>query len=331
MRKSSATISPVTTSIARPLLSPVAESCRSIVAKTDWTTDGQVLPPYGFVAKAGENEAGITRRDGLVSAYAKSPGTLFVDARPDIPEGEGEVTARVAAFDDLGNHHFRLRIDWQVLQPPPEGYKGFLHFVDDKPDAPDEGILFQGTLEVDQAKLATVGSFSTVTEAVLPADVPDGSSLAIRFGLFHAGADGHRLPMLVASDETDRVRGGHLLLKNSAISWQPPLIDPNIAERAARLNMTNRMIDFGSAVTNGAFRLLYSGKDWQLIPLPNSAAFKVELHLDKLNAAGKKIAAVTGIDMDGKAIGEEKFQQDGPVLRFAPDAKVFAYQISLAN
>lgn len=298
--------------------------------KSDWTTDGQVLPSFGFIAKAAGNEAGITRRDGIISAYAKGPGILFVDARPNVSSGDGQVLAHVVGVEDLGNRHFRLKIDWQVLRPVPPGFKTFVHFVDEKNDEGD-GILFQGGLDLDPAKLTETGTYSSTAEVNLPANLPAAGDVAIRFGLYNADKEGARLPMQVAMDGEGRVRGGHLHVENSVITWQPEPPDPNVTARAERLNTNDKMVDFGPVTTNGAFRLLYSGKNWQLISLPNSPAFKVELHLNQLNANGQKVQTITAVDVDGNVETPLKFQQEGPTVHFDTAAKMFACRVSLAN
>ena len=300
--------------------------------KSDWTTENQILPPFGFIAKAAGMEAGITRRDGLVSAYAISPGLLFVDARPNVAGGNGQVEAHVVGMDNLGNGRFRLRIDWQVSEPLPPGFKPFIHFVNEKHESePGEGILFQGNWTFDSAKLATVGTFSSTVEGIVPASLHVPADVAIRFGLFRAATDGSRYPMLGPVDGTNRVRGGRLHMENGAMTWQPEPPDPAVTAITERLNMSGKLIDFGPAITNGAFRLIHSDTNWQLIPLPGSPAFKVQLRLDQLNATGQKVQTITAIDTDGNSQGQVNFQQDGQVVRFDSAAKVFAYRISLAN
>jgi len=298
--------------------------------KSDWTTDGHVLPSFGFIAKAGDNEADITRRDGMISACAKSPGILFVDARPNVSESQGQVLAKVTGVDDLGNRRFRLRIDWQVVQPVPPGFKPFVHFVDEK-DGSGEGILFQGGFNLDPAKLTQVGTYSSTGEVTVPASVAAPARIGIRLGIYHAATDGRRLPMLGAVDRTGRARGGDIHVEGGSISWQPEPPDPTVAELAERLNTSGKPIDFGPAATNGAFRLLYGGATWQLIPLPGSSAFQVELRLNQLNASGQKVQAIAALDADGNAGDQVKFQQDGPTVRFDAAAQVFAYRISLAQ
>jgi hypothetical protein len=297
--------------------------------RSDWTADGQILPPFGFLAKAAGNEAGITRRDGIISAYAKSPGLLFVDARPNV--SEGQVKAQVAGIEDLGNRHFRLRIDWQVLEPLPPGLKPFIHFVDEKHETgPGEGILFQGGWTFDTSKMTAGGTFSSTVEGIVPASLTAPADVAIRFGLFRA-PDGQRYPIGGPVDGSGRVRGGRLHMENGSLAWQPEPPDPAETARDERLNMSGKLVDFGPAVTNGAFRLMYSATDWQLIPLPGSSAFQVQLRLDQLNANGQKVQSITAVDVNGNTEGPVKFQQDGQTVQFDPAAEVFAYHISLAN
>jgi len=289
------------------------------------------LPPFGFTARAGENEADITRRDGIVSACAKSPGILFVDVRPNVLEEDGQVLARAAGVEDLGNRRFRFHIDWQVLQPVSPGFKPFVHFVDDKSDA-GEGILFQAGLNLDPAKLSEVGMFSTTGEATVPAGIASPAEIAIRFGLYHPGTDERRLPMPGATDRTGRLRGGVIHLEQSAIRWEPEPPDPGEATRSERLNPAGKLVDFGPVTTNGAFRLLYGGAtNWQLIPLPGSLSFKVELRLNQLNASGKKIEAVTAVEAGGNSIDQVNFKQQADSVSFDTASKVFAYKISLKN
>jgi len=98
------------------------------------------------------------------------------------------------------------------------------------------------------------------------------------------------------------------------------------------LNPAGKLVDFGPVTTNGAFRLLYGGAtNWQLIPLPGSLSFKVELRLNQLNASGKKIEAVTAVEAGGNSIDQVNFKQQADSVSFDTASKVFAYKISLKN
>ena len=295
----------------------------------DWTTEGRVLPPFGFIAKAGECESDVTRRDGVISACAKSPGLLFVDARPDVSEGIGQVLAKVSGVEDLGTRRFRLHIEWEVQRPAVAGFKPFVHFVDNK-RAENEGILFQGGLDLDPNKLCEAGTYSSTAEVTVPDSIAAPAEIAVRFGLYHPGMEGKRLPMPVAMDHTGRARGGTIHVDEAAISWltEPP--NPVETVRSGRLNMGGRMVDFGPAATNGAFRLIHGGTSWQLIPLPGSPAFHVELRLDRLNASGQKVRDITAVRDDGDAGASVVFHQNGQAVCFATSDKVFSYRISFA-
>ena len=95
--------------------------------------------------------------------------------------------------------------------------------------------------------------------------------------------------------------------------------------------MSGTLVDFGPAATNGAFRLIHGGANWQLIPLPGSPAFKVQLRLNQLDAGGQKLQAITALDADGNAVGKVDFQQEGQTVQFDTIAKVFSYRISLTH
>jgi len=296
----------------------------------DWTTDGVVLPSFGFIAKTGDYEADITRRGGIISGFAKSPGLLFVDARPSyMAENGGAVIPKVIGVDDLGNRRFRLRIDWLVSKPIPAGYKPFLHFVDEKISNSEE-VLFQGSLKLNPLQLGTVGTYSSTAEVTVPAGITDNRRIAIRFGLYQP-TGGKRLPMPGTVDTTGRARGGSIRVKDHSIQWQPELPDPKVAAQTCRLNMSGSLVDFGPVSTNGAFRLNYDGTEWKLIPLPDSSSFKVNLRLNELNATGRKAAAINAVDADGNIVDRVKFLQEGESVRFDTAAGVFAYRISLAH
>lgn len=297
--------------------------------RSDWTAGDAVLPPYGFIATAGGNEAEITRRDGVICACAKSPGILFVDARPATGPREGEVIARVTGVDDLGQRRFRVHIDWQVLQPVVAGFQPFVHLVDEK-QADREGIVFQCAMDWDPAQLGKAGTYSSTGEATVPAGMALPAKFAIRFGLYHASTDGLRLPMPVALDATGRARGGAILVEKAGIRWQPEPAQGG-ETGSGRVNIGGRLIDFGPAVTNGAFRLLHGGPGWTLIPLPGAAAFQATLRLDRLGARGRKVLAVTALAPDGSAMGPVKFEQNLEAVQLDSPAGVFACRIALTG
>jgi len=292
--------------------------------KSDWEQDGGVLPKYGFVAKAGKYEADVTRRDGVISASAKGPGSLFVDARPaNVSEGEGDAIGKVTGVDDLGQRRFRVRIEWEVLHPVREEYHSFVHLVRNG-KTKNQGIILVGGVDLDPAKLRETGTYSSTGVMTMPDNTP--GPLDIRFGLYQPKEGGDRLPMLVAMDSEGRARGGTIRMDGTAVRWTPEPADADVAERIERLNMREKVVDFGAVATNGAFRLKYGGEKWELMALPGSAAFKVQLRLDQLNAGGKKVRAITGTD--GK---DAEFRQTGDLVEFETNGGVEGYGISMGK
>ncbi|KPL12098.1 hypothetical protein AMJ85_01970 [candidate division BRC1 bacterium SM23_51] len=83
----------------------------------DWKVAGVALPEYGFLARAGAVRADVTRRAGLVSAFAESSGAIFADARP-----ERNAQRQVIDFGPVAtNGAFRLLRDgdaWRILVLP---------------------------------------------------------------------------------------------------------------------------------------------------------------------------------------------------------------------
>jgi hypothetical protein len=120
-------------------------------------------------------------------------------------------------------------------------------------------------------------------------------------------------------------------LTSSAITWTPEPPDPSTVEYAGRLNTSGAMVDFGPVATNGAFRLLHKDAIWQLIPLPDSPAFTVELRLSQLDAGTRKVRAITPVNIDGTTGAPVNFTQDGPIVRFDTGAGIFAYRIEFGG
>jgi hypothetical protein len=303
--------------------------------ETDWPVAGLTLPPYGFVAQAGEYDASVARRSGIISGFARGPGVLFVDARPPEADPEATMLPRLMTVDDLGGRRLRLRVDWKVFQPTPSGYRPFLHFVSGK-EGDVEAIVFQGELKMADGALAHPGDSTSVAEVVVPETLKAPATYGVRFGLYNPAAGGRRWPLLGARDGEGRARGGqiHMELRpdqSVSLRWQPEPPDPAAAVRAERLNSEGRQVDFGPVVTNGSFRLDYHGEEWELTPLPSSSAFETTLRLDRLEAGDRRVQSLTAVDIDGNSLGPVPFQQVGPSVRLVTSGRPFAYRIRFVS
>jgi hypothetical protein len=273
----------------------------------------------------GNVQAKVTRRDGVISAMSQAPGILFVDARP--PVSAASVRPRVVGVE-FEEKRVRVRVDWDVRRPVPAGYRSFMHFVNEKNEQ-GEGIAFQGGSNVEMSQFNRAGTVQSTFEATLPGEVQLPATFAIRFGLYDP-LDGGRLSLL-GPTENGRARGGTLRLEaNGQATLTPEPPDANELAMQQRLNNTRKIVDFGPAQTNGAFRLQHSGNLWQLTPLPDSESFSVKLQLAKLGATGRKVLSVVPVLQNGTAAEKISFTQNGAVLSFQTAPDVFAYRIGFA-
>jgi hypothetical protein len=113
-----------------------------------------------------------------------------------------------------------------------------------------------------------------------------------------------------------------------AISWKPEPPDPDLAERLARWNTAGKLVDFGPVATTGAFRLRHApGTQWELMPLPGSESFQVELRLDQLGIPAAKVRQIVAQDLDGHPLDPVASQQNGPLVRWKTDRQALRYLI----
>ena len=294
----------------------------------DWSTDGVVLPRYGFVAQAGMAGADITRRDGQVSAIARNGKLLFVDARPTAAADRAFVAVKAARLDDLGGGQGRLRLDWEVLYPVPDAYHPFIHFSTTQRKE-REGIVFQGDSKVPAAKWRQPGKFSSTLDVAFPQGDKLPGGLAVRIGFYAPSQQGTRLRMAGNVDHGGRVRCGTITRARTG-----PCVGQRTRPRKTALllqgrqNLSGKRIDFGPVVTAGAFRLdATKSAQWVLTPLPNSLAFAVEIKLDQLAAAGARVARIQSQDENGKDLDAIRFEQTGDRLGFQTATDAFTYRI----
>ena len=109
----------------------------------------------------------------------------------------------------------------------------------------------------------------------------------------------------------------------TTISLAPPA-SPEVVE-PERWNPDREPIDFGFAVTDGAFRVQRTDAGLSLTPLPDHPAFTATLTLDQLGMAGATVATVSA---DGE---ETAFTQNGDALTLRCDPSVFSYEVEVSS
>ena len=292
--------------------------------KTDWEVNGQILPSYGFVAKSGEYSAMVTKRDGIITAYAESSNNIFVDARPPEHSGGIPLQVEITKVESLEGRRFAILSRWSVQSPINEPGQTFIHFTNREVVPDGERIAFQGSFPIGPEQWGKIGVYEIRTEAELPENLPLGE-YGIRFGIYQPENGGGRLMIPGRRDSTDRSIGGSIVFGRSegdslSVQYKPVLPD----EFVDRLNLSRKVIDFSSIKTSGAFRLLKDKK--MLIPLPESGPFEVVLDLNGLKLP-EKISRIEALNENLEKQEDTEFSIDGGSLSFTTKAGIFAYRI----
>ena len=281
----------------------------------DWHVGGgkYVLPQYGWMASGDGLTAYTAERDGVVVDYARTPASLFVNARTTVvtPERQLDVTPSVARFEQAGPRQFRITYAWRVGDPIPKGEAIFIH-VTGAGAAQPEGIIFQPPSGIAAAPdrwpvgKTTVGDPVDVT---LPAGMPDGS-YEIKTGLYAPDAGGGRLALGGKNDGDSRIILGTLIVSDngSTLRFQPTPAQPDLAaaNRArilAHTNPNHKLVDFGVAATDGSFLLQRErAGSWTLTPFPRNTRFTIALNPPAIDGAFKSLH-VEALNVNNRPVG----------------------------
>ena len=297
----------------------------------NWFVHGFNLPKYGFLVRTHQGEAGVVEIQGQRVGFARSPDTIFVDARPPYLSGrKRHVATRVLAGRYLDNGVFEIDVEWEAKKDLEAGLRPFVHVGHPKADNQGEGIAHHGHMNLPEDALTSAGTYAATIRVEIP-PTSFGGEYTLRYGLYNPGKGGYRVRP-DADVEGDRVRGGKLLLtiEDGQINHGEYVREKRL-EGIIGLNREQRPVDFGPVVTNGAFRLLMDEDEWTLIPLPNSMPFQTQCRLAQLGAPADATATLTAIDMDGKPTQELEATVSRGVLSMALDAEDFAYKIRLVK
>lgn len=295
--------------------------------ETDWEVAGQVLPPFGFWAEAGEVKAGIIRRQGVVADFAQSPTHLFVDARPLPPFGGVRVKPQVAQVRHLGGRQLEIVFTWDVQQELDRDYLVYVHFIHPS-SKQGEKIAFQGDHRPEPGTRAWRGRVQSRTRVTVPDEWKPGE-YGIRVGLWDPER-GRRLRLQGQLDSTGRNILGTLVVegKDETVT-DIRFVPPKPEGRPVRWNVAGKSLDFGPVVTDGAFRLSLTGEELELLPLPDSPAFGATVHLRQLLARPVKVQRVQIIDEERQTVGELDFTFRDGVLHLQVPAGIFGLRMEL--
>ena len=326
---------------------------------SDWSVDGQVLPPWGYWARQGDVESAIARRDGAVVEWSRRGDVLYVNGRGPQPDSPLPIRPSLGTLRSLGGRRFVLPLQWDAAAPAPRDFTVFLHLYQPQKSRLQKigWVAYSAAPEVPTSRWH--GRVTTGAESVLtvPDDCPPGE-YEITVGLYDPRTRGApRVRLLGDEDAERRIKLGTLVVEGnkSAVTglrvvpgdetpaWQVQRLAPNLAPT-----------DFGALVTDGAFRLARHRPapasagaaptapaagatratpaghlGWDLQPLPDSPAATVRLRLDRLpgGPAPTPPTRAQGFDEHGQPLGEQPLRIANGIASFVTEPGVFYYWI----
>ncbi len=301
-------------------------------SEQDWHIVGRTLPSFGFYAQVGNVRAAIEKlptTDGssVIAEWALSERYAYCNARTKVLFGWTPIQLVGVEVRWLGNRRFELTLRWKADKPTEEPHHVFIHFTNPKSQR-GEQIAFQGDHAPDIPTTQWQGEIVTKTVVTVPQQW-GADRYGVRIGLWNPKT-GYRLRLMGDVDDTLRLVAGDLVLEGEGnnITGSKLELNPNLTktpEWLKRWNIQGKPVDFGFAVTDGAFR--FDRKTLTLTPLPDHEPFTVTLRLDKLLGKAMKISAVEALDENGKVISSVPFKQRDGEVTFKTQIGVFAYRL----
>jgi hypothetical protein len=298
---------------------------------TDWAVGDVTLPPYGFLAQvptaAGMIEASVFRSNGVLVERAVSPAHVYVNAR-QIVGGPAAICATAENVQFTSPNRLTFSLVWQFDEPAPEGYRPFIHFVDDEGE-----ILFQSNYDHTLLADRRTGRIAMPCTAYVPLACRPGEKLELRIGFYSPSRGGPRLALTGADDGERRYRLGTVEFAGegsriAGIRWTPLRVGPD--RYLARQNAAALPIDFGLVVTAGGCRISRSDESVILTPLPKSATVRsvFEVRWDKLPWNLPRPTHVRMLAEDGKVVGREAL---GETIRIECGPDVIEYKLTAGD
>ncbi|MCE5216604.1 hypothetical protein LLH03_06155 [bacterium] len=299
---------------------------------TDWSVEGRVLPGYGYLVKGPAATGGlmsaVERRDGVYSESTTGPSGWYCNARSFSVGSAARIEPQVENFTYLGGNQFRWDVVWKADAPAPRNLRIFNHFYNESAARKDK-ISFQDDHEPATPTSQWKGEIRYSRTVTVPADQAAGEYMAA-LGMYDSmGRLSLRGPSVPIADQAVWV--GTLKVQRdadgiTAITLAPPAGVKEIGPE--RMNPEGKVLDFGFAVTNGAFRVQKVATGLTVTPLPNSPAFGLTLRLSALGCRGMQVKGAQAVDAAGSR-HEVRFNQQGDEVAMECDGSSFAYEIAL--
>ena len=298
--------------------------------KTDWPVAGRVLPPYGYLAANGPVESSIERLGGVIVERSVGPGGRYVSARGFGRDNELTLTPRAQRVEYVGGRAFRLITAWRAESPAPRDLTLFVHFTHERSTRSDK-VAFQGDYAPRESTSRWRGKVTTGASRVvtIPPEWGPGA-YEIGIGLWDP-ASGVRYFLDGDDDGSARFGLGTLVVQGAGGKITGVRLVPRkpAPRPAPRWNARRVAVDFGHAVTAGAFRCRRKGPTITLTPLPDLPAFEITLRPNRLGAKGA-VRTVEAITADGRMVRSVPMTAKGGTVTFRTRKGDFAYRITLS-
>lgn len=241
-----------------------------------------VLPDFGWTAEGAGITAGTVLRGGVVTDFADTGNTVFVNARAALDWNLStyrRIHPSVGAFQQTGTRTFNVTYRWDVQDRLTKDYRAFVHFCTNGVIlAQQDHVVSPPTSQWQVGQTISDGPWAVT----LSSSLPDGDYDWL-IGLYDINGDGSRVPLQGIDDGTLRIRLGVLRLANSGSSLSffaetnTPTFDPT-AWYSQHLNRSNVVVDFGDVRTDGSARLHREGNLWVLKTWPRGRNFTLEFN-----------------------------------------------------
>jgi len=297
--------------------------------ETDWQIAGELLPPFGFLARAptdeGTVEASIARRDGIIVEQSRAPEMLYVGGREPV-ERPQRIALAVHGATLRGGRRVELPLTWHLDDPVPEGYRQFLHFVDTAGE-----IAFQASHDPSPLTGGRTGKVDARAVAHLPEGIAADTQLELRMGFYRPNG-GRRLELAGPGDGEGRIVVGTLEVKATddgptTVEFTTKSAEPDLF--LARQNPDATPVDFGPVITAGSCRLSPQGNRLLVTPLPaeKGPAPRLTIHWEKLPWKLPQPTQVEMLDETKVAISREAVRREGEQVILQCQPGVFAYRL----
>lgn len=291
--------------------------------ETDWTVNGHILPKYGYLVQGNGLASAIEKRDGVFCESTIGPSRWYCNARTFELNRPIQIEPYVKEFKYLGDRQFTWDVVWKAEESAPRDMRVFVHFYGDTTDRRNE-IYFQDDHQAVPPTNEWKGTVRYSRTITVPEDAQ--GEYKVGFGLYDDRGRLHLTGQQVPEVGSNSFWVGTLTVKSEYdkldISFTPR---SESESHPVRMNLDAEPIDFGFAITDGAFRIQKHEDGLRLIPLPESPAFNVTLRLSAFDNYAE-VSELFAQDDEGREYRVE-FNQQEDMVKFRHDGKAFCYEI----